>query len=100
MKRNVKNGVVFMLVMMMAAGVFAPGGAGLTEEVYGAEKATNTKSMKRIQGNWTDYAAKRFASGDGTRARPYRIESRAQLALLSKIVNESGETSDGYTKFH
>ena len=40
------------------------------------------------QGLWTDYAAKEYDAGDGTKESPYLIKDASQLALLAKNVNE------------
>lgn len=49
------------------------------------------------QGLWTDYAAKSFAGGAGTKEDPYRISSAEQLALLAADVN-SGVAHKTHTK--
>ena len=38
------------------------------------------------QGVWTDYAAKEYAAGDGTKESPYLIKDASELALLAKNV--------------
>ena len=43
------------------------------------------------QGVWTDYAAKKYAAGDGTKESPYLIKDASELALLAKNVNEKEE---------
>ena len=45
---------------------------------------------------WTDYAAKEYAAGDGTKESPYLIKDASQLALLAKNVNEKGEKDKYY----
>ena len=49
------------------------------------------------QGLWTEYAAKSFAGGAGTKEDPYKIASAEQLALLAADVN-SGVLSKAHTK--
>ena len=48
------------------------------------------------QGLWTDYAAKEYAAGDGTKESPYLIKDASQLALLAKNVNEKKEKDKYY----
>ena len=48
------------------------------------------------QGVWTDYAAKEYAAGDGTKESPYLIKDASQLALLAKNVNEKEEKDKYY----
>lgn len=38
------------------------------------------------QGVWTDYAAKEYAAGDGTKESPYLIKDASELALLAKML--------------
>ena len=41
------------------------------------------------QGVWTDYAAKEYAAGDGTKESPYLIKDASELALLAiNIINQ------------
>ena len=47
-------------------------------------------------GEWTDYAAGSFASGNGTKEDPYIINSPEQLAKLAKDIN-SGIGNQEYT---
>lgn len=48
------------------------------------------------QGVWTDYAAKEYAAGDGTKESPYLIKDASELALLAKNVNEKEEKDKYY----
>lgn len=48
------------------------------------------------QGVWTDYAAKEYAAGDGTKESPYLIKGASELALLAKNVNEKEEKDKYY----
>ena len=48
------------------------------------------------QGLWTDYAAKEYDAGDGTKESPYLIKDASQLALLAKNVNEKEEKDKYY----
>ena len=48
------------------------------------------------QGLWTDYAAKEYAAGDGTKESPYLIKDASQLALLAKNVNKKKEENKYY----
>ncbi|MFQ9071662.1 MAG: hypothetical protein ACLR43_02045 [Faecalibacillus faecis] len=38
------------------------------------------------QGVWTDYAAKEYVAGDGTKESPYLIKDASELALLAKML--------------
>ena len=48
------------------------------------------------QGVWTDYAAKKYAAGDGTKESPYLIKDASELALLAKNVNHKEEKNKYY----
>ena len=56
----------------------------------------NTGSNGEIQGLWTDYAANRYACGNGTKESPYLISNASELALLAKNVNEMKEDNKYY----
>ncbi|WP_370805302.1 hypothetical protein [Faecalibacillus intestinalis] len=36
------------------------------------------------QGVWTDYAAKEYAAGDGTKESPYLIKDASTVSFISK----------------
>ena len=46
-------------------------------------------------GEWKDYAASGYASGDGSKENPYVIKTAAQLAWLSKEVSATANVSKG-----
>ncbi len=47
-------------------------------------------------GNWKDYVANGYASGEGTEANPYVIKTAAQLAYMAKQINAGKELTAYY----
>lgn len=47
-------------------------------------------ATQKKTGTWLDYAANKFASGNGTKSSPYVIETASQLARLAKIYRFGG----------
>ena len=64
-----------------------------------AEEVVDTAEVANID-YWIDAAAKEFAGGSGTEADPYIITNNRELALVAKLVNDSGTTGDYRTCYY
>lgn len=42
------------------------------------------------QGVWTDYAAKEYVAGDGTKESPYLIKDASEFLYFLNLCNEKG----------
>ncbi len=56
---------------------------------------TSAQGAWAQSGEWKDYAANGYASGEGTEANPYVINTAAQLAYLAKEVSNTQNASVG-----
>ncbi len=55
----------------------------------------NVQGVWAQSGEWKDYAATGYASGDGSKDNPYVINSAAQLAYMAKEVSNTQKVSEG-----
>lgn len=64
---------------------------GKTNNGFPYLKKNKPTGIKQTKTNtWLDYAAKSFAGGNGTKAKPYLISNAKELARLSKLFRYGG----------